>query len=193
MTAIAPTDRALAVGGKHDEDVPIDRDLEDRASLDAGTSELGRRRRAQGGDTEPSIPPHSRALPLLLKAMSLWHQAPVHNVHRAGQAETTTPPRPYTAPSFGARRDPLHRAVRLIRERPVERGSRGLKRFYVRDAVGTLVGCEKKTAAHRKQHLVVNLISPLKLIRTSNNEHIFGVGDYHFDAARCRCAIPDRF
>ena len=36
----------------------------------------------------PSSPPHSRALPTLLEAMSLWHQTPVHAVLCAREEES---------------------------------------------------------------------------------------------------------
>jgi hypothetical protein len=36
----------------------------------------------------PSSPPHPRALPTLLEALALWHQAPVHVVLSAADAES---------------------------------------------------------------------------------------------------------
>jgi hypothetical protein len=42
MSAIAPMDGALVIGGKRHDDVPTDRDPEDQPSLDAGPGEPGR-------------------------------------------------------------------------------------------------------------------------------------------------------
>jgi hypothetical protein len=36
----------------------------------------------------PSAPPHPRALPTLLEAIALWHQAPVHAVLSAAEADS---------------------------------------------------------------------------------------------------------
>lgn len=75
-----------------------------------------------------SVPPHPRALPLLLEAMSLWHQACVHTVLCA--AEQVSWSRLGLLDGLGLARDAVHYTVEL-REPGRGRGRRieGLGRF----------------------------------------------------------------
>jgi hypothetical protein len=76
----------------------------------------------------PSTPPHARALPLLLEAMSLWHQTSVHAVLCA--AEQASWSRLGLLDGLGLGRDTAHYTVEL-REPVRGRGQRiaGLGRF----------------------------------------------------------------
>ena len=63
--------------------------------------------------------PHPRALPTLLEAMALWHQAPVHAVLSADEEESWF--RLGLVDPFGAGQDTVHYTVELRRR---ERGRR---------------------------------------------------------------------
>ena len=76
----------------------------------------------------PSAPPHPRALPLLLEAMALWHQASIHTVLCA--AEQVSWSRLGLLDGLGLARDAVHYTIEL-REPGRGRGRRiaGLGRF----------------------------------------------------------------
>lgn len=69
----------------------------------------------------PSTQPHARALPTLLEAMALWHQAPVHAVLCATEQESWF--RLGLVDPFYLGADTVHYTVEL-RERAMDRGQR---------------------------------------------------------------------
>jgi hypothetical protein len=82
--SISPMDGDEHLGRSPDDD-STDCDPEDLPALDADAGESSRPRRAQGGaDATASL--HARALPTLLEALALWHQAPVRVVLCAAEA-----------------------------------------------------------------------------------------------------------
>jgi hypothetical protein len=76
----------------------------------------------------PSVPPHTRALPLLLESLALWHQAPVHAVLCAAEQDAWS--RLGLLDGLGLGRGTVHYTVEL-REPARGRGQRieGLGRF----------------------------------------------------------------
>lgn len=57
----------------------------------------------------PSPTPHPRAVPMLLEALSLWHQAPVRVVLCAKRSGIVVSAWPARRPAHQSRHGPLHR------------------------------------------------------------------------------------